>query len=211
MIEHTLDEETSILYVRPKGPLTERDFAALSGMVDPFIERTGDLAGLVIEIGSFPGGRVSAQWRLTFASCGIITSASRGSASSRTPLSEALRSIWQRTSWPPRSDVFRQRKRRLQRNGSWAVCDMAERSPMSRSPQRARLRVGFRSSPIVTVHDDPHIAATSAAVATQALTQLFDRQHRTMAAHHGLRVQRHGAPAMVAGTVQAMPSGVIVD
>jgi len=55
MIEHTLDTAHSILYVRPKSSLEEDDFVQLAKTVDPYIEETGDLAGLIIETSTFPG------------------------------------------------------------------------------------------------------------------------------------------------------------
>jgi hypothetical protein len=55
MIEHTLDSAHSILYVRPKSRLEENDFAQLAKTVDLHIEEKGDLAGLIIEVASFPG------------------------------------------------------------------------------------------------------------------------------------------------------------
>jgi hypothetical protein len=55
MIEHELDTVHSILYVRPKSALAAEDFATLASVVDPHIEATGDLAGIVIETPSFPG------------------------------------------------------------------------------------------------------------------------------------------------------------
>jgi hypothetical protein len=55
MIEHTLDTARSILYVRPKAPLTQTDFVKLAEAVDPHIETVGDLAGLIIQAPAFPG------------------------------------------------------------------------------------------------------------------------------------------------------------
>lgn len=55
MIAHELDVARSILHVRPNAALSAGDFAALAGVVDPHIETVGDLAGLVIEVPSFPG------------------------------------------------------------------------------------------------------------------------------------------------------------
>ena len=67
MMEHSLDTAHSILYVRPKSALQQDDFAQLAKTVDPFIEKTGDLAGLVIETPSFPGwdslGAMAAHFR----------------------------------------------------------------------------------------------------------------------------------------------------
>lgn len=55
MIEHTLDTEQSILYLRPKSALERTDFEQLAKTVDPYIEATGGLAGLIIEAPKFPG------------------------------------------------------------------------------------------------------------------------------------------------------------
>ena len=55
MIEHTLDRAQSILYVRPTSRLEQGDFEQLAKTVDPHIEEKGDLAGLIIEVASFPG------------------------------------------------------------------------------------------------------------------------------------------------------------
>jgi len=55
MIEHDLDIAHSILYVRPKSALAADDFTKLAHTVDPHIEATGGLAGIVIETPSFPG------------------------------------------------------------------------------------------------------------------------------------------------------------
>ena len=54
MIPHQLDETDSILTVAPQGPLAADDFKALAE-VDPFIERTGGLQGLLLEAPAFPG------------------------------------------------------------------------------------------------------------------------------------------------------------
>ncbi|GJL72163.1 MAG: hypothetical protein NMNS01_13620 [Nitrosomonas sp.] len=55
MIDHTLDTANAILYVRPKSSLEADDFIQLAKTVDPYIERTGDLAGLIIQTPAFPG------------------------------------------------------------------------------------------------------------------------------------------------------------
>jgi hypothetical protein len=55
MIEHTLDTANSILYVRPQSSLEQSDFVQLAKAVDPYIEETGGLAGLIIEAPTFPG------------------------------------------------------------------------------------------------------------------------------------------------------------
>ena len=67
MVEHHLDTEHSILYVRPKSALTQDDFAQLAREVDPYIEATGGLAGLIIETPTFLGwdslGAIAAHFR----------------------------------------------------------------------------------------------------------------------------------------------------
>jgi hypothetical protein len=55
MIEHILDREHSTLHVKPHGPLEKNDFEKLAETVDPFINETGGLAGLIIETHKFPG------------------------------------------------------------------------------------------------------------------------------------------------------------
>jgi hypothetical protein len=55
MIEHRLDTENAILHIQPKSALEKADFEALAEAVDPFIARTGNLAGLIIEVPGFPG------------------------------------------------------------------------------------------------------------------------------------------------------------
>jgi hypothetical protein len=55
MIDHTLDTASSILHVRPKSSLQQSDFAELARIADPHIEKTGGLAGLIIEAPAFPG------------------------------------------------------------------------------------------------------------------------------------------------------------
>lgn len=55
MLETHLDRTTSILHVRPAGPLQGGDFDDLARLVDPFIEATGSLCGLILEVERFPG------------------------------------------------------------------------------------------------------------------------------------------------------------
>ena len=47
--------EHSILHVQPKSAIEKDDFEKLAKAVDPHIEATGGLAGLIIETPSFPG------------------------------------------------------------------------------------------------------------------------------------------------------------
>ena len=55
MIDYRLDPDASILFAHLKGPLGAEDFARLASAVDPHIEATGRLAGIVLETESFPG------------------------------------------------------------------------------------------------------------------------------------------------------------
>ena len=55
MIDYTLDEINAVLHVRPTGPLREEDFDALSQAIDPFIDRTGGLNGMLLETAGIPG------------------------------------------------------------------------------------------------------------------------------------------------------------
>jgi hypothetical protein len=55
MIDYTLDTSRSILIVRPKGAFEEGDFDRLAQAVDPFIEKTGCLAGIIVDAPAFPG------------------------------------------------------------------------------------------------------------------------------------------------------------
>ena len=55
MIDHSFDATQSILHLRPKAALTKEDFAQIASEVDPQIEKTGALAGIIIEVAAFPG------------------------------------------------------------------------------------------------------------------------------------------------------------
>ena len=74
MIEYNLDTEHSILLVQPKSAIEQGDFVKLAKAVDPHIEATGGLAGLIIETPSFPGWKSLGQWSTSFALFEIITS-----------------------------------------------------------------------------------------------------------------------------------------
>jgi SpoIIAA-like len=67
MIAYSLDAESSILYVWPKSSLEKGDFEDLARAADPYIEKTGGLAGLIIETPAFPGwdslGALAAHFR----------------------------------------------------------------------------------------------------------------------------------------------------
>ena len=55
MIDAELDRANAILYLRPKAALAKSDFDALATLVDPYLEKTGALAGIIIEAATFPG------------------------------------------------------------------------------------------------------------------------------------------------------------
>lgn len=55
MIKHELHRDEGILVVTPDGPLSRADFEALAREVDPYLEKTGRLHGLMIYTESFPG------------------------------------------------------------------------------------------------------------------------------------------------------------
>ena len=55
MIEAKLDTAHSILHLRPTAALEAADFAKLAQTVDPHIEATGGLRGIIIEATAFPG------------------------------------------------------------------------------------------------------------------------------------------------------------
>ncbi|OIO69778.1 MAG: hypothetical protein AUJ57_08915 [Zetaproteobacteria bacterium CG1_02_53_45] len=55
MIDFDLNLEQHILTLRPKGALSEKDFLRVAEIVDPEIECSGDLAGVIIQAEDFPG------------------------------------------------------------------------------------------------------------------------------------------------------------
>ncbi len=55
MLHHELNEDEGILIVTPEAPLAAQDFQELARVVEPYIEKKGSLAALVIEAQSFPG------------------------------------------------------------------------------------------------------------------------------------------------------------
>ena len=55
MIEHKLDKQSGILHIQPRSALAQADFEAIGKLVDPYIEKHGKLAGIVVEFDEFPG------------------------------------------------------------------------------------------------------------------------------------------------------------
>jgi len=55
MVEVELFRDDGVVTVFPTGPLAERDFIELAGLVDPYLEQHGNLKGLMISAQHFPG------------------------------------------------------------------------------------------------------------------------------------------------------------
>ena len=55
MLAHELLRDRGILLLRPQGPIQTGDFESIAKSVDPYIEQTGGLRGVMIEAPSFPG------------------------------------------------------------------------------------------------------------------------------------------------------------
>jgi len=55
MLSVKIDEEHLIAILEPKGALSERDFQSAATMIDPLIEKHGQLNGIIIHTKSFPG------------------------------------------------------------------------------------------------------------------------------------------------------------
>ena len=54
MLDHRLDVN-GIVHLHPQGALEKEDFASLAQTVDPYIEKHGDLAGIILDVAKFPG------------------------------------------------------------------------------------------------------------------------------------------------------------
>ncbi len=67
MLKIELDQAAGIAILRPESALTEADFLSASQEIDPYIEETGKLQGLVIHVESFPG------WQSFSALCKHLT------------------------------------------------------------------------------------------------------------------------------------------
>ncbi|KPK55104.1 MAG: hypothetical protein AMJ63_00590 [Myxococcales bacterium SG8_38_1] len=55
MIKAELDKAKGVLHARPSGPLEAADFDRLAALADPYIQKKGELTGLMIEAKEFPG------------------------------------------------------------------------------------------------------------------------------------------------------------
>ena len=55
MLHVKLDETNGIAILEPNGALSENDFKSAAKRIDPYIERSGKLSGIIIQVKSFPG------------------------------------------------------------------------------------------------------------------------------------------------------------
>lgn len=55
MISVIVDEEHGIAILEPEGPISRNDFETVAKIIDPYIEKTERLNGLIIHTKSFPG------------------------------------------------------------------------------------------------------------------------------------------------------------
>jgi len=55
MLTVKLNEIEGIAILEPDGELSARDFTSASAIIDPYIEKSGKLNGIIIHVKSFPG------------------------------------------------------------------------------------------------------------------------------------------------------------
>ncbi len=55
MLSVEIDKINGIVILEPEGPLLQNDFEKAAKVIDPYIEQTGKLNGLIIHTKSFPG------------------------------------------------------------------------------------------------------------------------------------------------------------
>ena len=55
MLNVHLDEVKGIVSLEPIGKLSKDDFAAVAGIIDPYIAKAGKLNGVIVNVESFPG------------------------------------------------------------------------------------------------------------------------------------------------------------
>ena len=55
MLTVKLDQEDGIAILEPNGALTKSDFESAAKAIDPAIEKSGKLNGIIIHVKSFPG------------------------------------------------------------------------------------------------------------------------------------------------------------
>ncbi len=55
MLSLQIDEVNGVALLEPNGPLSESDFKSAVKVIDPWIQKNGDLKGLIIHTRLFPG------------------------------------------------------------------------------------------------------------------------------------------------------------
>jgi len=55
MLEINLDDKSKIAILKPNGALLEEDFKEVTRVINPFIEKSGKINGVIIYTESFPG------------------------------------------------------------------------------------------------------------------------------------------------------------
>jgi hypothetical protein len=55
MLKIDLNQATRTVLLEPEGHLTKQDFQSLAQQVDPFINASGDLNGVLVHASKFPG------------------------------------------------------------------------------------------------------------------------------------------------------------
>jgi len=50
-----LDQEDGVVTLEPNGALTKSDFESAAKEIDPYLEKSGKLNGIIIHVKSFPG------------------------------------------------------------------------------------------------------------------------------------------------------------
>ncbi len=55
MLNVNLNEKQGIAILEPDGKLSENDFISAGKLIDPYIEKAGQLNGIIIHVESFPG------------------------------------------------------------------------------------------------------------------------------------------------------------
>jgi hypothetical protein len=55
MLSVSLLEKENIALLEPDGELSQGDFESAAAIIDPFIEASGNLSGLIIHVRTFPG------------------------------------------------------------------------------------------------------------------------------------------------------------
>ena len=54
MLNVKLDEVEGIVILEPNGELSKNDFTSAAEIIDPYIEKNGELKGIIIHVKSFP-------------------------------------------------------------------------------------------------------------------------------------------------------------